>query len=66
VGALAREHGLRQVLLDPDGNTLTAYRVSGTPSAVLVDREGRVAAPPAQGAPAIASLVLPPTVVQVG
>jgi hypothetical protein len=66
VGALAREHGLRQVLLDPVGNTLTAYRVSGTPSAVLVDREGRVAAPPAQGAPAIASLVLPPTVVQVG
>jgi len=66
VNALAREHGLRQILVDHDGNTLTAYRVSGTPSAVLVDRDGRVSAPPAQGAPAITSLVTPPTIVQVG
>jgi peroxiredoxin len=64
VRALAREHGLGVVLLDLDGNAARAYGISGTPSAVLVDRAGRVVAP--AGAPAIAALAEPPAIVRVG
>jgi protein-disulfide isomerase len=55
-GAL-RDAGLDQVLLD-GGDVADRYGVSGTPSAVLVDATGRIAAPVAAGPVGITALVL--------
>ena len=51
------EHELEDVLLDPDSAVADAYGVSGVPTAVLVDSDGRLAAAPALGARDIESLV---------
>jgi peroxiredoxin len=53
----AAEHGIGNVLLDPDHRVADAYRFDGTPGAALVDVGGRIAAPLATGAPAIFRLV---------
>ena len=45
-----------QVLLDPGFVAGRAFRVAGTPSAVLVDAEGRIASEVAIGAPAVLAL----------
>lgn len=51
------EHGRRNVLFQRDGEVSDAYRAQGTPSAVLVGAEGRIASPVAGGAGAIERLV---------
>lgn len=52
-----RTMGLRStVVLDQGFVTGRAFGVSGTPSAVLVDAEGRIATEPAVGAPAVLAL----------
>ncbi|MTE16668.1 MauE/DoxX family redox-associated membrane protein [Nocardia aurantiaca] len=50
-----REHGLGEipVLVQQGNEAALRYRVRGTPSAVLIDADGRVAAPVARGAMAI-------------
>jgi peroxiredoxin len=57
--ALAEEHGLAcPILLQPDGRTVEAFAMLGTPAAYLLDEKGRVAKPLALGAdqvPALAS-----------
>lgn len=53
----ASEHGLQTVLVDEQGSVPEAYRATLTPSAVLIDDEGRIASPVAAGDEAIASLV---------
>lgn len=59
----SRQHNLHNVLLQADGEIAQAYRVEGTPSAVLVS-EGLIASPLAVGIDAIRALVdkatLPP------
>jgi thiol-disulfide isomerase/thioredoxin/uncharacterized membrane protein YphA (DoxX/SURF4 family) len=55
--AKATEHGLRNVLLQEDREVAASYLVQGTPSAVLVSPDGRVAGALAEGADAIAALV---------
>jgi peroxiredoxin len=55
--AKAEEHGLRNVLLDPDRRVADAYRALGTPSAVLVGADGRVASRLAAGGEAIERLL---------
>lgn len=55
--AWATEHALGNVLLQDDDEAGRAYLVAGTPSAVLVSAEGRIASPVREGAPAIRSLV---------
>lgn len=67
----AEEAGLRTVLLDPDRGVAKAFEVAGTPSAVLVDGDGRIASTVAPGADAIRALVArarpaPMEVVQAG
>jgi len=43
VGGFARELGLGfPILLDPSGQVLRRYRVTGLPTTFLIDREGRV------------------------
>jgi peroxiredoxin len=49
--------GLRDLLVDPTGELARAYGIVATPSAVLIDREGRIAAPTARGAGEITDLV---------
>jgi hypothetical protein len=56
-GSAARAHGLRLLLADPDRAVLAAYRVSATPSAVLIDDAGIVLARTAVGPAEIADLV---------
>ncbi|MDQ3514290.1 MAG: TlpA family protein disulfide reductase, partial [Chloroflexota bacterium] len=52
-----REMGLTStVVLDQGFATGNAFGVSGTPSAVLIDAEGRIAFDPAVGAPAVLAL----------
>jgi peroxiredoxin len=51
------EHGLRHVLLQQDREVATAYQAYGTPSAVLVRRDGTIGSPLAQGADAIRTLM---------
>jgi len=51
------EHGLTKVLLQRDWEVSEAYRVSGTPSAVLIEPEGTVGSPVAGGAQAIEALL---------
>jgi peroxiredoxin len=45
VGPWVRRHGVTvPVLLDADGEVASEYRVTATPTAVLIDREGRMLA----------------------
>jgi len=55
--AKAAEHGLVDVLLDPDRAVATSFRFNGTPGAVLVDIRGQIASPVVSGGPAITALV---------
>ncbi len=51
------EHGLTNVLLQEDWEVSEAYQVAGTPSAVIVEPDGRIGSPVAGGSIAIESLV---------
>jgi len=53
----ASEHGLRNVLVQKDWEVSESYEVAGTPSAVLVSSEGKVASPVAAGAEGIRGLL---------
>lgn len=53
----ARKHGLRRVLVDATRTVSTAYQVKATPSAIVIDRDHRIAATPAHGAAEIASMI---------
>jgi peroxiredoxin/uncharacterized membrane protein YphA (DoxX/SURF4 family) len=53
----ATEYGLTHVLLQQDREVAQAYQASGTPSAVLVRRDGTIGSPLAQGADAIRTLI---------
>ena len=53
----AQEHGLSNVLLQEDWEVSTSYEVRGTPSAVLVAPDGKVASPLAGGAEGIKALL---------
>jgi peroxiredoxin len=55
--ALADKYGLRGMLLDEDESVMTAFGVYGTPAAVLVGRDGRIASAVASGALPIGDLV---------
>lgn len=55
--ARSEEHGLTRVLRQRSNEASRAYRVQGTPSAVLISADGRIAAEPAAGAVAIRALV---------
>jgi peroxiredoxin len=46
----AQEHGLRNVLLQKDWEVSESYEVRGTPSAVLISPDGKIASPVAGGA----------------
>jgi peroxiredoxin/uncharacterized membrane protein YphA (DoxX/SURF4 family) len=54
--ARAREQGLTQVLIQDNREVAEAYQYRGTPSAVIVTPDGRVATPLVAGAEAIRSL----------
>ncbi|MEU6558726.1 MauE/DoxX family redox-associated membrane protein [Nocardia nova] len=58
--AWADEHGVANIssLVQQGNEVALRYRVRGTPSAVLVDHEGRIAAPVARGAIAIRELIV--------
>jgi methylamine dehydrogenase accessory protein MauD len=64
--AKAMRHGVQHLLLQVNREVADAYHVQGTPSAVLVGTDGRIASPLAAGAAAIRDLVfsatLPPPV----
>jgi peroxiredoxin len=51
------EYGLTHVLLQQDREIAEAYQAAGTPSAVLVRRDGTIGSPLAQGAEAIGALL---------
>lgn len=51
------EYGLTNVLLQEDWEVSEAYQVAGTPSAVIVEPDGKVGSPVAGGSIAIESLV---------
>jgi peroxiredoxin len=53
----ASEHGLRNVLLQKDWEVSESYEVRGTPSAVLIAPDGKVASPVAGGAEGIRALL---------
>jgi peroxiredoxin len=53
----AQEHGLRNVLLQKDWEVSESYEVRGTPSAVLIDTDGKIATPVAGGAEGIRGLL---------
>jgi peroxiredoxin len=53
----AEAQGLRNLLVDEAGRLAQAYGITATPSAVLIDREGRIGAGTARGAREIADLV---------
>jgi peroxiredoxin len=53
----ASEHGLRNVLLQKDWEVSESYEVRGTPSAVLIAPDGKVASPVAGGADGIKDLL---------
>ena len=55
--AKAQEHGLQNVLLQEDWEVSEAYEVGGTPSAVLIAHDGKVASPVAGGAESIRGLL---------
>jgi thiol-disulfide isomerase/thioredoxin len=64
--AKSREHGIGSVWLDEGLTVYEAYRAKGTPGAVLIDADGRIASAVVAGADAISGLVAsatnPPTV----
>lgn len=49
--------GLKRVIIEQDREVSKLYDASGTPSAVLIDRHGRIASKVAPGVPAIRELV---------
>jgi thiol-disulfide isomerase/thioredoxin len=53
----AQEHGLQNVLLQEDWEISESYEVRGTPSAVLIAPDGKIATPVAGGAEGIRSLL---------
>jgi thiol-disulfide isomerase/thioredoxin/uncharacterized membrane protein YphA (DoxX/SURF4 family) len=53
----ASEHGLSNVLLQKDWEVSDTYEVRGTPSAVLISPDGKVASPVAGGAEGIRGLL---------
>src|SRR5215211_4339278 len=53
----ASEHGLSNVLLQKDWEVSEAYEVKGTPSALLIGPDGKVASPVAGGAEGIRDLL---------
>jgi thiol-disulfide isomerase/thioredoxin len=53
----AQEHGLKNVLLQEDWEVSGSYKVNGTPSAVLISPEGKVASLVAGGAEGIRGLL---------
>jgi peroxiredoxin/uncharacterized membrane protein YphA (DoxX/SURF4 family) len=53
----AQEHGLSNVLVQKDWEVSEAYEVKGTPSAVLIAPDGKVATPVAGGAEGIRGLL---------
>ena len=55
--AKAREYGLSDVLVQDDREISSEYRALGTPIALLVSADGRIASPLAAGADAIKALV---------
>jgi len=55
--AFAAEHGLASLYLQAGQAFADAYQVRPTPSAVLIDEDGRVAGAPATGAVAIEALI---------
>lgn len=57
VRAMAREHGLANVLLQDDYEVAESYRYAGTPGAVLVTPDGRIGSPVVGGAAGVRSLL---------
>jgi methylamine dehydrogenase accessory protein MauD len=55
--AMSNEHGLSRVLLEDDWEVSEAYRVSGTPSAVLVEPDGTIGSFLAESTEEIEALV---------
>ncbi|MGH2585069.1 MAG: MauE/DoxX family redox-associated membrane protein, partial [Dehalococcoidia bacterium] len=55
--AKAREHGLQRLLIDEGRTVAAAYGVTATPSAILIESDGTLAAAPARGAGEILALV---------
>lgn len=55
--AKALGYGLQRVLLQQEREVATSYGSDGTPSALLIDRDGRIAAPLARGAEEIRDAV---------
>jgi peroxiredoxin/uncharacterized membrane protein YphA (DoxX/SURF4 family) len=55
--ARSAEHKLQSLLFQKDFEVANAYKVAGTPSAVLVDSNGLISSPVAGGAEAIQALV---------
>ena len=53
----AQEHGLSNVLLQKDWEVSESYEIRGTPSAVLISPDGKVASPVAGGAEGIKGLL---------
>ena len=53
----AQEHALKNVVLQKDWEVSESYEVRGTPSAVLVSPEGKIASPVAGGAEGIRGLL---------
>jgi peroxiredoxin/uncharacterized membrane protein YphA (DoxX/SURF4 family) len=53
----AQEHALKNVLLQKDWEVSESYEVEGTPSAVLISTDGKIASPVAGGAEGIRSLL---------
>jgi len=53
----ATEYGMTHVLLQKDREVAEAYQANGTPSAVLVRRDGTIGSPAALGADAIRRLI---------
>jgi peroxiredoxin len=54
---LPQEHGLRNVVLQKDSEVSESFEVRGTPSAVLIAPDGKVASPVAGGAEGIRGLL---------
>jgi methylamine dehydrogenase accessory protein MauD len=54
---MAEEHGLGSVLVQEGSEVLDAYRVSGTPAAVMLTPEGRIASVAGEGVHAIEPLI---------
>ena len=53
----ANEHGISNVLLQQNRSVSTEYKAPGTPSAVLIDRNGNIASPVSGGGDSIRQLL---------